>query len=136
MRTLFTVVAMAALMAAGTLAQDNMAVRASVPFDFMVGDQRVPAGDYTITRGPFPTALRIFSKDGETAFTVLYHNAGVNKTSYGNALVFHTYNDQHFLKEVWTANGTAGAQLPKSKGEKELIARQLNKQTVAVVVAQ
>jgi hypothetical protein len=120
MRTLLMVAAIAALVSVSVVAQDGFIARATVPFDFMVGDQRVPAGQYEFARGP--VWLKIRSRKGDMTLFVLYQAGGDNQTGYRNALIFNTYGNQHFLHQIWLGNGAIGVRLGRSRAEKEQLA--------------
>jgi hypothetical protein len=108
-------------MAAGAPASAKSvdAMRAQIPFDFHVGDELVPAGDYTVrSLNDDESMLRI--TDGK-------HGAAVN-TNWAQGrtggesrarLVFNKYGDQYFLAAVWGADST-GRKLPASKRERSL----------------
>jgi hypothetical protein len=121
-KTLWMVIAIAALMSVSAIAEDAIAIKANVPFDFMVGNQRVPAGEYTFAQNGSSSMIQISSWDTRTALRVLRHPAGINTTGSPYALVFNKYGNRCFLKQVWTGNGVMGVQLPTSRTEKEEMA--------------
>ena len=75
---------------------------AQIPFDFMVGEQTLPAGTYDLKRlGSDPFLLCI--QDIEDARNVMIFNT--NLFDEGNAipqsaLVFHRYGDIYFLARI------------------------------------
>jgi hypothetical protein len=90
-----------------------------VPFDFIVGDETLPAGQYTIQRGVTPGAVLVYNLDGKDSHFRL------SNPIYGNAadhsvLVFNRYGNQHFLSRVWIAGREDGSELKKSKLEREM----------------
>jgi hypothetical protein len=134
-KMLLMAMVIAALTCAGSIAQDHGVLRAGIPFDFMVGNQKVPAGEYTFTRGAYPVMMQVCTRTGDKCFAVLYHASGVNKTNIPNVLVFHSFGDKHFLKEVWSETGYLSVQLGKSRAEKEETARNAVRTTVAASLA-
>jgi hypothetical protein len=92
--------------------------RATVPFDFTVGQTQMPAGTYDIS--PL-TDSTIVIRDSKTASVV----AGLFRTEQDRSgdnrpkLVFHRYGDKYFLSQVSRGSGGAVMQLPTSKLEKE-----------------
>ena len=118
-KTLWMVVAIAALMSVSAIAGDTIAIRANVPFDFMVGNQLAPAGEYVFAQNGSWSSIQISCRDTRTALRVLRFPAGNNMTSSPYALVFNKYGDRYFLKQVWAGNGVMGVQLPTSRTEKE-----------------
>jgi hypothetical protein len=114
--------AIAALAGGNAIAADTFAIKAKVPFDFMVGNQRVEAGEYIVAQDAARNSVRITSRETGAALVVLRHLAGDNPTGQPYALVFHKYGDRHFLREVWGGPAASGAQLPASRSEKEAMA--------------
>ena len=134
-KTLWMVVAIAALMSVGAIAGDTIAIRANVPFDFMVGNQRVPAGEYTFAQNGSWSSIQISSWDTRTTLRVLRFPAGNNTTSSPCALVFNKYGDRYFLKQVWAGTGVMGVQLPTSRTETEEMALSAPAKTTLIASA-
>jgi hypothetical protein len=100
-------------------------IEVNVPFDFVVGDTRLPAGKYEI-RAIDETSndvLEIRSVDSRTSVifeTEDAENRGElvkNKTQ----LVFDKVGDEHFLSQIWVEGSAAGNELAKSRMEKRLL---------------
>ena len=123
MRTLWTALAIAALTGASAMAGDTIAIRTKVPFDFTVGDRRVPAGDYRFERIWSPHVILISSFDTGTALSVPHDVAG-QTAGRPNTLVFNQYGDRYFLREIRLGYGPSGVQLPRSRSEKEAMSAQ------------
>jgi hypothetical protein len=71
----------------------------NVPFDFVVGDTVMPAGDYTIV-SVSETVLKI---TGETASVFIMTNEKITSQEVSNTkLIFTQENGQHVLHQVWT----------------------------------
>ena len=134
-KTLWMVLAIGALMSASAIAEDTIAIKANVPFDFMVGNQRVPAGEYTFAQNGSWNMLQISSWDTRTGLRVLRYPAGNNTTGFPYALVFNKYGNRYFLKQVWAGNGAMGVQLPTSRTEKEEMARSAPAKTTLIASA-
>jgi len=91
--------------------------KATVPFDFMVGQTHMPAGTYEIS--PLGSAA-ILIRDSKTAKNVLsLFNRNEPDRNDTPKLVFHRYGDKYFLSTVSRGNGGA-MQLPTSKLEEEV----------------
>lgn len=130
--------AIGALAGSCLLGAEPAAVRAKIPFDFVAGDENVPAGTYELSRTWTPRTVRISSFDTRTNLAVLHTSGGTkNRTGYASALVFNKYGNQYFLREIWIAGETACAQLPRSRTEKELSARTqgLTREVLAASIA-
>ena len=95
-------------------------VAADVPFNFIVGDSRLPAGKYMIselTSGR--DALKINARDLQTSVIRLSNSIERSRGKNVAKLVFHRYGDSYFLAEVWGAD-RYGRQLAKSSQERHL----------------
>ena len=88
---------------------------AHVPFDFLVGSESMPAGQYTVrSSNAQGDVLRITSTD-MTKDVVRLSSALYGQSSKPK-LVFHRYGDRYFLAEIW--DGDQGRMLIKSKQER------------------
>ncbi len=86
----------------------SVVLRAEIPFEFVVGEQRLPSGEYRIVQDPW--RVRIYSKDGAQVAVVHW----LPQTTSGNGswkLVFHTYGSQRFLRLIADRGGKAAAML-------------------------
>jgi len=92
--------------------------KATVPFDFTVGQTRMPAGTYEIS----PLSHAIYIRDSKTAKGVLslFNSEEPSRGDSTPKLVFHRYGDKYFLSQVSRGNGDAVMQLPTSKLEEEV----------------
>jgi hypothetical protein len=86
-------------------AQDQPKIKATIPFNFVVGSKELKAGEYVVQQfgSPENQSLQFRREDGDveqTAFTV---PIGTNKIGNHERLVFHHYGDQYFLSQVWFA---------------------------------
>lgn len=122
-RSVWMAAAIAALTCVGAAADGTVVIRAHVPFDFMVGDTRLPAGEYAIAQDRFHGSIHISSRDTGAYVALLRTPAGNNFTGYRTALVFNRYGSRYFLRQIWSGAGTLGVQLPVSRTEKEEMAR-------------
>lgn len=98
-------------------------MRINIPFEFSVGDSKLPAGDYSIGRAMSTSgdAVLLISNvnHSDSAFP-LTNSAQSRDRKDVPTLVFHRYGDQYFLYQVWPAGGTYGRELVKSRSEREL----------------
>jgi hypothetical protein len=105
------------LTAASGLAQ-NYGVRATIPFDFTVGDKLLPPGTYTITS--FNShELWIRNRDKNVSVATIALSSSKDPGNTGK-LVFNKYGDQYFLREVLCGSTSMNAELPPSKLEKRV----------------
>lgn len=116
---LLLIVALALATAAVSVnAQSRNEVRASIPFEFVIGDKTLPAGEYnvrTITRD----ALMIQGTDnGKSAIRLSAATEESKKRTHAR-LVFHCYGQRYFLAQVWNGE-PVGRDLAKSKQERAI----------------
>jgi hypothetical protein len=91
-----------------------------VPFEFVAGDETLPAGRYIVTRVARDSAraLLIRREDGRASVTVL-----TNTAEAGGELPrvsFKRYGERYFLSLVSAPGGEAARSLPASSMEKQL----------------
>jgi hypothetical protein len=91
-------------------AEDGPKIKATIPFNFLVGSKELKAGDYVIESSPADNILRFRSEDGgvqQIAFTVPIEN----RTGNHERLLFHHDGDQYFLSQVWLLGDENGLEL-------------------------
>ena len=97
-------------------------VTAQIPFDFSIGDKKLPSGKYSVGRlrqGSDDAVLSIDDEDGHSKLirtTIPVQNLDLTDNA---KLVFHRYGDQYFLYQVWPAGTSTGRQFLKSQGERD-----------------
>jgi len=126
-----------AVMASTRVAQAQNSLLVNIPFDFVAGNQTLPAGEYSVqASGPERTLILIDRKD-PAASAIINSNAVVtNETQAQSKLVFNRYSDRYFLSQVWTAGNSRGRQLLKSGREKEMAqAAKIEAQGQVILVA-
>jgi hypothetical protein len=118
-------IAMGTVIAVGSAHGQSLAypIRANIPFDFTVGEEKLPAGEYSIGRArqdSGDTVLAISSVDRPgNAFPITSAVQTLEPKGTGT-LVFHRYGDEYFLFQVWAAGANTGRVIPKSRGEREM----------------
>ena len=105
----------ATLISMGSACAHAQTPRFTVPFDFTVGNQVLPAGTYQVSYATQNTIL-IRSKDGR--FHAVTTTLADDKESYGGELIFAKYGNQYFLHEVLCGAVSMHVALPASKPEK------------------
>ena len=106
------------LMVPATQAQSIM-LKADIPFDFRVGDKRLPSGQYHV-KSLNPVLTQIQSKDAHSTAIVLTTGMQAAKISDTGKLVFNRYGDQYFLSKIWVGSSAMGHELRKSRLEREV----------------
>lgn len=119
-------------------AQTLNQMKADIPFRFTIGDQTLPAGEYTVryvNQDSGKTALLFKSTDGKTSRIVNMNTAQRGEQETKASLVFNQYGDQYFLSEVWTGADQYGLSLPASRAERQLKNGDLAMEAKRVTVA-
>ena len=97
-------------------------VTAQIPFDFSIGDRKLPSGKYSVGRVRQNSDDLVLTVDDETGHSKAIHTSipvrNLDLTENAK-LVFHRYGDQYFLYQVWPAGTTTGRQFPKSRSERD-----------------
>ena len=94
------------------------AVIATVPFDFVVCNQKLAAGEYSVTVDQNTILLR--SEGNGSAMFALTYAALAGKTSENAKLIFKRYNDRYFLWQIFPAGTPEGRELQSSRREREI----------------
>ena len=101
----------------GTVSAQDHAAKATIPFNFNVGNRSVPAGTYLITSSTTnPKVVVIRSQDGNIDLLSLTQED--DRRSDTSKLVFTKYGDQYFLHEVLCSRCGIDVEFPDSKHEK------------------
>jgi hypothetical protein len=98
-------------------------IKVEIPFDFSVGDKKLPAGTYSVSRVSQTSGdnvIAITGDDGRSKVIRLSNSAQRLNATDQATLVFHHSGDQYFLFQVWPAGATIGRQFPKSRSEREI----------------
>ena len=108
-------------------------VKASIPFDFVVGDHAYTAGEYTVKSvSQGSAAIRIDSADGSEKGITLSNACSKAQLAVGTTLVFQRLGDNYFLYQVWTEGNSAGRQVRVSEKEVQLAKNYSNPELVIV----
>jgi hypothetical protein len=92
-------------------------VRATVPFDFTVGNKQLPAGTYSIAQAKDGTIRILSSKGTPVVLTLASENGGPSK---GCALSFDRRGGQYFMRGVQCSSAEMSLNFPLSKLEKRI----------------
>src|ERR1700752_178043 len=121
-RTLTMLVATLSLF--GAVASANIHAQrqtANIPFDFVIGDESMPAGEHRVDSSTSTgETLRVQRADNEKSAVRLSIALRQLEPANKGKLVFRKYQDQYFLTEVWPAGEATGRRVLKSSREKAL----------------
>jgi hypothetical protein len=110
-------------------------VKASIPFDFVVGDHAYTAGDYTVTSmSQGSAAIRIDNADESEKGMTLSIPCRKAQAAKQTTLVFQRVGNNYFLYQIWTEGDSAGRQFRVSKKEAQL-AKNYSKPELVIVAA-
>lgn len=107
-------------------AQDKPKIKTTIPFDFVVGNKELKAGEYLVQQvgAQGSQSLQFRTEKGDVqqlAFTVPIET---NKTGNHERLVFHRYGEQYFLSQVWLSGDEDGHELIPGAQEKKAATNQ------------
>jgi len=115
-------------------------IEADVPFDFVVGDTKLPAGKYqirTVDHAAYDV-LQISSAKGRrksVIFETAEMDTGNDRIGSKTELVFDKVQGQYFLSQIWVAGSSTGNLLTESEMEKRLTSDGSQSERQSVVAA-
>jgi len=111
-------------------------IKVSIPFDFTVENQTLPAGDYTISDWDLhaQTVVWLQSSDGKHTAVVHTHQAFALGPSPSTQLIFQHSGGEYFLSQLWTLGSTSGREVQLSNRAKE-VAKNGSSSDVTTIVA-
>jgi hypothetical protein len=117
---LMVTLALAAASAVVANGQAQQRLVAQVPFDFVVGDKVLRAGEYHVnSMNDSGNAIVIRNNDGDSAIRSSYTAERSDKQLRAK-LVFHRYGSTYFLSQIWMAGEATGCELQKTKQERAI----------------
>lgn len=110
------------LMSAQSLTSST--AKAQVPFDFMVNNKIIPAGECVISgAGMDGQVLLIRNSEARKSAMSLSSHEISSKPAEGTALIFTRYGSQYFLSSIRLEGSSVSYAFPASKAEAELRAQ-------------
>ncbi len=105
-----------------TSAYGRTSTRFAIPFQFLAGDQMMPAGQYSVRLdlGTRTQNLRHESDQSMSSLRVIPGKRSLDQVEEGR-LLFKAYGNAGVLAKVWTRGGDDASDLPVSKAERELV---------------
>jgi hypothetical protein len=120
----FAVLSISALLAALAvpLLAQTIRLTANVPFEFVVNNRTLPAGEYSFTRDSSPLVVMIRNANEHAGVLSMVMPEALNSSSQSSPanLVFHRYGDKYFLSQINDGYVDVGFSLPESRTEREL----------------
>ena len=94
------------MVGSASVARADQSIVAKIPFAFIVGDSRLPAGDYIVKEMlDAPSAWSIASADGRRVVYTLTIPSSPGQDPARPELVFAKFNNQYFLTRVVPEGG-------------------------------
>jgi hypothetical protein len=102
-------------------ADDTKKIKVTIPFDFLMGNKQLKAGDYVVQSwGPAGDGALLFrSEEGSARQIVFAVPVETNKTGNHERLVFHRYGGEQFAAQVWFMGNAEGYELIPGSRERE-----------------
>lgn len=121
-RMLFTAALLLGVASIYAQAENVPFLRVSIPFDFTVDNQTLPAGDYTISDWAINprTVVWLQSSDGKHVAALFTHSNYAPGPSARTKLIFQHVGSGYFLSQIWKLGETTGRELPRNERAKEL----------------
>ncbi len=93
-------------------------MRASIPFNFRIGDTFMPAGNYSVHQSG---GLLVVKQRGGSLTSAMKLTIPASRSNAPSnpVLEFHQYGETYFLASVWDAQSTEGHALTNGKTERE-----------------
>jgi hypothetical protein len=106
----------AALVATNASAQTTRLI-ADIPFEFRIGQNVLPAGEYTLQ--PQGNGAVLVRGSGAGTFFMTQACGGGNVVQEGK-LVFHRSGSHYFLRQIWSPGYSEGREIGRSALEREM----------------
>ena len=133
MKRLHFALGLFAAVACSGLHAQTPTVRASIPFDFQIGQTRMPAGDYQFRHEHGWLAVQ--DQSGSPVAAVMTNTVYRPGTPANEAVLqFNRYGRVYFLANIWKGGSDTGHSLSTSAREKELAIHAGPVQTTAVAL--
>ena len=97
-------------------------LEADIPFQFHVGNTKLPPGKYTIhvLDNTDLTVMEITSADGSTSALFEVQSAQANSAPAKSELIFNKYGNRYFLSKVSEEGSSSGSEVFESRYEKRV----------------
>ena len=133
----YTILVIAALLATvftSAQAQSDRLIAANVPFNFMIKDRALPAGEYVfaLVQVGGSDAVKIQSADGHITAFVPTRSATAKASQAEPKLVFNRYGDQYFLSQMYGLEDSTTQQLARPGSEDRLAKSKTERSNVSI----
>ena len=133
----YTILVIAALLATvftSAQAQSDRLITASVPFNFVIRDRALPAGEYVFALVQIggSDAIKIQSADGHITGFVPTRFAKAIASQAEPKLVFNCYGDQYFLSQISGLEDSTTQQLATPRAEDRIAKTEAEKKNLSI----
>ena len=135
-RMLLTVALLLGAVSVYIQAENVPFIKVSIPFNFTVGNQTLPAGDYTISDSAVhaQSVIWLQTSDAKHIAVVSTHPSYALDPPARTQLIFQHSGGEYFLSQIWTLGSSSGREVQLSNRAKEL-ARNGSSSDDATIVA-
>ncbi len=132
--TILVIAALLSMVFTSAQAQSERLIAADVPFNFVIKDRALPAGDYAFVfvQVGGSDAVKIQSADGHITAFVPTRSARTRASQAEPKLVFNRYGDQYFLSQVCGLEDSTTQQLAKPGAEDRLAKTSTERSNVSI----
>jgi hypothetical protein len=126
------------LFATAAVNAQGVSLRANIPFNFVVGNQALPAGQYVVQPGTAGSSeiLTVRSWNNGKAASALTYACGGRSPAEKSELVFHRIGNAYFLSQIQVEGLSQGRQLIKNHTEAEAEAASNQEAKTVVIFAE
>jgi hypothetical protein len=119
---LFTIALFLGVASIYSQAENVPFLKVSIPFNFTVDNQTLPAGNYTISGSDLNPQSFVWlqSADGQHVAVVRTHSTYALNSSTRPELVFQHSGSEYFLSQIWTLGATTGREIVLPNRAKEM----------------
>ena len=118
MKRLAFSVGLMAVLTSTTIQAQTTDLHANIPFEFRIGETRLPAGEYVIQQAP---GVLIVKEQGASHKAAMLFTTGAFRLDplRTGEVEFNRYGDTYFLAKIWLPGDRQGRAAIKSPREKE-----------------
>lgn len=106
-------------------------LKVKVPFNFSVGTQTFPAGEYSL-KPLLPHTMSLRNQAGQVLTSLGTNSVESTEVQRSVKLVFNGYDGHYFLAQIWKEGDNIGRELTKSPAEIEMATKYSPGQQIAL----
>jgi len=108
-------------------------LKVKIPFNFSVGTQTFPAGEYSL-KPLLPHTMSLRNQAGQVLTSIGTRSVESTEVPKSVKLVFRGYDGHYFPAQIWKAGDNIGQELTKSPAEVELATKYSSGPQIALLV--